>query len=189
MIDPTLRLEQPARSAADPATGALLLDVVLGHGAEPDPAALLAPAIESARRGRDLPVVVSCVGTDDDPQGLSRQAEVLAAAGAEVFLSNAPPTRTALDLLGLGMSRPTSPLDGVVTVGADLLAEAVEAQAAEVHRVDWRPPKDGTEADLTTLARRATAGGEHPRGPAAMLAVRPPDRRRAGFGGARPGAR
>ena len=49
MIDPTLRLEHLARVAADPATGVLLLDVVLGHGAEPDPAALLAPAIEAAR--------------------------------------------------------------------------------------------------------------------------------------------
>ena len=44
MIDPTLRLEHLARAAADPDTAVLLLDVVLGHGAEPDPAALLAPA-------------------------------------------------------------------------------------------------------------------------------------------------
>jgi FdrA protein len=99
MIDPTLRLEAIAREAASPATGVLLLDVVLGHGAEPDPAALLAPAIETARRGRDLPVVVACVGTEGDPQGLSRQASALAAAGAEVFLSNAGATRQALDLL------------------------------------------------------------------------------------------
>ena len=45
MIDPTLRNEQLARAAADPSTGVILLDLVLGHGAEPDPAALLAPAI------------------------------------------------------------------------------------------------------------------------------------------------
>src|ERR687889_1364305 len=54
MIDPTLRLEQLARFGADPATGVLLLDVVLGHGAEPDPAASLAPAIAAT----DVPVVV-----------------------------------------------------------------------------------------------------------------------------------
>ena len=52
MIDPTLRLEHLARAAADPATGVLLLDVVLGHGAEPDPAALLAPAIARRRPSR-----------------------------------------------------------------------------------------------------------------------------------------
>ncbi len=96
MIDPTLRLDQLARAAADPATGVLLLDVVLGHGAEPDPAGLLAPAIRAVGQ----PVVVACVGTEADPQGLQRQASALAEAGAEVYLSNAQATRRALDLLG-----------------------------------------------------------------------------------------
>jgi FdrA protein len=95
MIDPTLRLDHLARAAADPATAVLLLDVVLGHGAEPDPAALLAPAIEAAGR----PVVVAVVGTDGDPQGLERQVRALVAAGAEVHLSNAGATRRALELL------------------------------------------------------------------------------------------
>ena len=49
MIDPTLRLEHLARAAADPEVAVLLLDVVLGHGAEPDPAALLAPALAARR--------------------------------------------------------------------------------------------------------------------------------------------
>jgi FdrA protein len=99
MIDPTLRLEEVARAAADPETAVLLLDVVLGHGAEPDPAALLAPAVEAATRDHGVPVVVACVGTEADPQGLSRQAEALAAAGADVFLSNRDATMTALDML------------------------------------------------------------------------------------------
>ncbi|HET6563258.1 MAG TPA: FdrA family protein [Marmoricola sp.] len=101
MIDPTLRLEHLARLAADPATGVLLLDVVLGHGAEPDPAALLAPAVSRAiaAAGRPLPVVVACVGTDHDPQGLTRQASALAAAGAEVHLSNAQAARRAVELV------------------------------------------------------------------------------------------
>ena len=99
MIDPTLRNEQLARAAADPATGVILLDVVLGHGAEPDPSALLAPAIAAARRDREVPVLVSLVGTDLDPQGLVAQRDALVAAGAEVHLSNASATRRALDLL------------------------------------------------------------------------------------------
>jgi FdrA protein len=99
MIDPTLRLDQLARAAADERTGVMLLDVVLGHGAEPDPAALLAPAISAARTERPIPVVVSLVGTDLDPQGLDRQRDALVAAGAEVHLSNAGATRRALDLL------------------------------------------------------------------------------------------
>jgi FdrA protein len=96
MIDPTLRLEHLARAADDPDTAVILLDVVLGHGAEPDPAGLLAPAIAAARQ----PVLVAVVGTDADPQGLARQVRALADAGAEVHLSNAAATRRAIELIG-----------------------------------------------------------------------------------------
>jgi FdrA protein len=96
MIDPSLRLERLAELADDDATGVVLMDVVLGHGAEEDPAASLAPAIEGIRP----PVVVTVVGTAHDPQGLDRQVDALAAAGAEVHLSNAGATRRALEILG-----------------------------------------------------------------------------------------
>jgi FdrA protein len=96
MIDPSLRLEHLTRAASDPATGVLLLDVVLGHGAEPDPAALLAPALAEVSQ----PVVIAVVGTDGDPQGRDRQVAALVAAGAEVHLSNAGATRRAVELLG-----------------------------------------------------------------------------------------
>jgi FdrA protein len=96
MIDPSIRLEHLARAAADPETGVLLLDVVLGHGAEPDPGASLAPALA----GIGKPVVVAVVGTDADPQGLARQVRALADAGAEVHLSNAGATRRAIELSG-----------------------------------------------------------------------------------------
>lgn len=96
MIDPSLRLEHLARAAADPETAVVLLDVVLGHGAEADPTALLAPAIAAV----DKPVVVAVVGTEGDPQGRARQVRTLAEAGAEVYLSNAGATRRAIELLG-----------------------------------------------------------------------------------------
>jgi Protein of unknown function (DUF1116) len=51
-------------------------------------------------------------------------------------------------------------LDSVVTVGVDLFAEALEAQAVPVHRVEWRPPPAGTEADVLRVLsdpRRETA--------------------------------
>ncbi|HET9022222.1 MAG TPA: FdrA family protein [Ornithinibacter sp.] len=104
MIDPTLRMERIAAEAGDPTCGVLLLDLVLGHGAHPDPGRELAEALRSARgtahaAGRALPVVVSLTGTDADPQGRVGCAEQLAAAGASVFLSNAAATRHALDLL------------------------------------------------------------------------------------------
>jgi FdrA protein len=96
MIDPTLRLEALARVAASGEPAVVLMDVVLGHGADPDPAATLAPALRAA----GLPAVVALVGTEADPQGWSRQADALAAAGAAVHASNAQATRHALDLLG-----------------------------------------------------------------------------------------
>jgi succinyl-CoA synthetase alpha subunit len=104
MIDQTLRLERIAREAADPACAVLLLDVVLGYGAHPDPAYELAPAIAAARETarlcrRDLAVVVSLVGSRSDPQGRDSTAKALAAAGASVHLSNAAATRTAVGLL------------------------------------------------------------------------------------------
>lgn len=100
MIDPTLRLDRIARVGADRETGVLLLDVVLGYGAQDDPAADLAPVIRALRP--DLPVVVACIGTDADPQQLTSQAERLAEAGAHVLASNAAAARRAVSLLTAG---------------------------------------------------------------------------------------
>jgi FdrA protein len=95
MIDPALRLDRLADALADPACAAVLLDVVLGHGAEPDPAARLAPVIKGAV---DTAVVVSVCGTRNDPQDRDRQATALRDAGAAVFASNAAAARHALSL-------------------------------------------------------------------------------------------
>ncbi|MFI6322293.1 FdrA family protein [Nonomuraea sp. NPDC050556] len=89
MIDPTLRLE--ALERVEPG-GVVLMDVVLGHGADPDPAAGLAPAIAASRSA----VVVALIGTEGDPQGLHRQAAALREAGAAVFTSNAQAVRSLL---------------------------------------------------------------------------------------------
>jgi FdrA protein len=100
MIDPTLRLEAIANLAASGEDAVLLLDVVLGYGADPDPAGSLVPALVAARERTFLPVVVALIGTEGDPQCWSRQADALAAAGAAVFASNAAATRYAVTLLG-----------------------------------------------------------------------------------------
>jgi FdrA protein len=96
MIDQSLRLSRLAAEAADPATAVILMDVVLGHGAHPDPAGELAPAIAAAG---DVAVVVSLIGAKGDPQGTDSQAEALNAAGAHVFASNAQATRFACELI------------------------------------------------------------------------------------------
>ncbi len=101
MIDQRLRLDRLAAEAADPGVSVIMLDVVLGHGAHPDPATELAPAITAALAGHergDLAVVVSLIGARSDPQGLAGQATALAAAGAHVFASNAQAARFACEL-------------------------------------------------------------------------------------------
>jgi FdrA protein len=99
MIDQSLRLERLAAEAADPAVSVVLLDVVLGHGAHPDPAAELGPAIAAARANGGVAVVVSLISATSDPQGRDRQAAALQAAGAHVFASNAAAARFACELI------------------------------------------------------------------------------------------
>ncbi|MCS7257495.1 MAG: acyl-CoA synthetase FdrA [Thermomicrobium sp.] len=104
MIDQTIRIERLRREAQDPTVAAIVLDVVLGYGATPDPAAELAPAIAEARErarqaGRLLPVIVALVGTRADPQGFDRQRERLEAAGAIVVPSNAAAAELAAQLV------------------------------------------------------------------------------------------
>ncbi len=88
MIDPELRNELFAKVLADPAVAVVLLDVVIGYGAHADPAGLLAGAMAAAPATRPA-VIASVTGTEGDPQGYSRQAAKLVAAGVLVASSNA----------------------------------------------------------------------------------------------------
>jgi FdrA protein len=100
MIDPAAvadRIAAPQPHTAGGGPGAVLLDVVLGHGAHPDPAAVLAPAVVAACDA-GIGVVVALIGTDGDPQGLDRQARALVGAGATVHRSNARAAEHAAEL-------------------------------------------------------------------------------------------
>lgn len=94
MIDMDLRIRRILQESRDPTTGVIVLDVVLGYGAHPDPAGELAPAIRTARQA-GVVVIASVTGTEADPQVLSRQTAALQAAGAEVCASNAAAARLA----------------------------------------------------------------------------------------------
>lgn len=87
MIDYRARLDRIRDEAARADVALLLLDVVLGFGAHPDPAAVLAPAVrEVASR---VAVVGSICGTEDDPQRASAQWSALRDAGMLLAPSNA----------------------------------------------------------------------------------------------------
>lgn len=103
MIDPALRSAALTRAGDDAGVGVLLLDLVLGSCAHPDPASAAAAAIReararAARHGRDLAVVAHVVGTEDDPQGLAAQEGALRALDVIVCPSNRLAARTALAL-------------------------------------------------------------------------------------------
>jgi hypothetical protein len=103
MIDPSLRNAAVISHAADPATAAILVDVVLGYGSHPDPAhglaeALLAAQHEARARGRSLALVGHVCGTDGDPQGRATQIRQLEAAGMIVAESNVQAARLCATL-------------------------------------------------------------------------------------------
>ena len=88
MIDPEARLELLRDQASDPAVAAVLLDVVIGDGAHPDPSATLAPvAAEVVASG--AAVVAYVLGTGRDPQGFQRQRSTMREAGCVVAETNA----------------------------------------------------------------------------------------------------
>ncbi len=161
MIDQDLRLRRLRREAADPETGLIALDLVLGEGAHPDPAAELAPAIAEALAAReDLEVVVLVVGTDEDPQDLAAQRERLEAAGARVFddlavglgwlaerlRPEAPEAPTAVPLEALA-----APV--AINVGLESFYASLVGQGARAIQVDWRPPAGGDERLQAILER------------------------------------
>jgi FdrA protein len=159
MMDNSLRLRRLAQEAADPSVGLILLDVVLGEGAHPDPASELAPAIAAAKAQRHLSIVVLLIGTDDDPQNREQQMERLQAAGAIVFTD---PT-AAFAAVSWSLAVPTeptvttnSPLNkplAAVNVGLEMFYDSVVGQGGTAVHVEWRPPAGGNERMMALLAK------------------------------------
>jgi FdrA protein len=88
MIDPRTRNEAIIQAAQDPTTAVILLDVVIGYGAHPDPAGNLVETLAAVGE-LTVPVIASVTGTEGDPQRYSVQQGVLEAAGIFVASCNA----------------------------------------------------------------------------------------------------
>jgi FdrA protein len=99
MIDPAVRDRPLGEALADPEVGVILLDVVLGFGAHPDPAGHLASVLTRGRHGSLI--LASITGTDRDPQPRSEQVSKLAEAGVIVADSNADAAMMALTAIGV----------------------------------------------------------------------------------------
>jgi FdrA protein len=165
MMDNDLRIRRLRQEAADPEVGLILLDIVLGEGAHPDPAAELAPVIAEVKGVRPLEVVAIVIGTDADPQNLGSQVERLAGAGAVVFHS----TGEAVDYAVRRLARDPGPVGppvsldrlsqqpmAAINVGLESFYTSLVGQGAAVVHVDWRPPAGGNERLMAILAKMKT---------------------------------
>jgi FdrA protein len=173
MMDNDLRLRRLEIEANDPEVAIILLDVVLGYGAHPDPASELAPAIKGAKTraeksGRYLEVIAVASGTDEDPQDLNAQVQQLEEAGVRVFTSNdaaaifAGRLAQSLDPAAaapIGDSPAEVDLQALnqpmaaINVGLETFTESLVEQGAQVVQVDWRPPASGNEQLMGILER------------------------------------
>jgi len=100
MIDNDLRTRYISIAGSDPTTAVVVMDVMIGYGAHPNPGLELGDAIRLAkkdaeRQGRDLIVITCVTGTKDDPQGLAETIIKLEEAGAVVCNTNAQSARLA----------------------------------------------------------------------------------------------
>jgi len=178
MLDNDLRIRRLEAEASDPEVAVILLDVVLGYGAHPDPAGELAPAIARAHKlaedaGRHLEVVAILSGTDEDPQDFNSQVEQLESAGALVETSNDKAVRYVGRLLqsldpdaAPGAEEPLKAVDvqmldqplAAINVGLESFTESLGDQGAQALQVDWRPPAGGDVKLMAILERLKSKG-------------------------------
>jgi FdrA protein len=159
MIDPASQATRIEAAGAEEHVGVILFDVVLGYGAHPDPAEILAPAAEKAFKkaasmGRRMAVIATVCGTDSDPQNRAEQEKKLRDAGVLVERENA----RAAAIAGLtaiagesvsdeeeGLPITLASAAHVINIGTDWFAETLQAQEIPVVQVDWSPPAGGDE--------------------------------------------
>lgn len=174
MIDPEVRVNKLEEVLEDETTGVILLDVVLGYGSHPDMAGALAPSIKEAldeakESGRELYVISSIVGTEQDPQGLEEARKTLEDAGVIVAPSNEHAIRYALKLMDKEVEFPkktfvdytgetvalpeisesTADLINtpprVINIGIKSFTEPIIEFGGEALQFNWRPRAGGNQ--------------------------------------------
>jgi len=164
MIDNDLRIRRFRQEAADPEVAVILLDMVLGEGAHPDPATEWAPVIEEMRAAHGVDVPILMVGTQDDPQGLDSQRRRLLEAGAQIFEDTASAAEFVFQRLGVAhepggravsLDGFTSPL-AAINVGVESFYESLLSQGAKAVQTEWRPPAGGDDRLSAILEKMRT---------------------------------
>ena len=155
MIDPSTRNQEIACLAQQPQVGVLLLDVVIGYGAQEDPASSLANEVNRVRASRGsahpLAVIATVTGTEQDPQQRSRQITTLNDAGIAVMNSLPEAVALASQLIAPLPAVSTEPvpamLAGVAVINAGLRSFADDLQTNEIPVVhyQWAPVAGGNQ--------------------------------------------
>ncbi|MCL2069280.1 MAG: hypothetical protein FWH00_05195 [Oscillospiraceae bacterium] len=94
VMDPTILNDRLIQEGGDPETAVILFDLLLGHGAHPDPVGCIEDTLRTIRKsaeaqGRYVSMVAAITGTQLDPQGLVSQRKRLADIGVRVLETNA----------------------------------------------------------------------------------------------------
>ena len=181
MIDPEVRINKIRECAADPDTGVILLDCMLGYGCHPDMAGALAPVIMEAmahakEEGRDLYFVASVCGTEHDPQDYHKSVQVLKDCGVLVEESNARAIRLALELKGIHYTeadRETIPWEArddaplpipsdavmdllntkprIINVGVESFNDSLRTFGGQSVQYNWKPMAGGNKRMIHLL--------------------------------------
>lgn len=172
MMDSYMRKQKLAELASETRQPLIvLMDVVLGYGAEKDPAGSLAEGIrqvsqEKEQAGEEIVFVMNLLGTKQDPQKVEEQKKKLEDAGAFVYEGNVKAVEAVLSLTGHSlpvmqweeaeeispavlptpsevMQKLLEQAPGIVNVGLKGFATDLEKQRAEVIHFEWRPAAGG----------------------------------------------
>lgn len=153
MIDPTTRTQQILALASQQQIGVLLVDLVIGYGAEADPASSLAAAVIDLRRARpDYPIAViaTITGTVQDPQNRDLQQNILKHAGIIIAHNLPEAAHLAVSLINLrdpplNLPQKSDLLKGVKVINAGLrrFADDLHASGSTVVHYQWAPIAGG----------------------------------------------
>lgn len=171
MIDPSKRQEMLAQAADEPTTAVILLDDVLGYGSHENMAKELAPTIKAikekaASEGRELVVITTIVGTEEDPQNMDEQTKILEEAGTILCNSNAQAVKLALLMLGHPLTLPERKVlpkkasgkteitpskemmrlltnDAFINIGLRSFSDAITSHNGKAVQFDWQPVAGG----------------------------------------------
>ena len=165
MMDNDLRIRRMWQEARDPQTGIILLDIVLGEGAHPDPTSELVPAIQEIQGKHAVEFAALVIGTLQDPQDMEEQIARLKQAGVTVFEEVAEMADYLVTRLGSAYAYQGKPLDlnqfrdqfAAINVGLESFYDSIKSQGFEAVQVDWRPPAGGKEDLMAILAKMKKA--------------------------------